>query len=136
MGIRYLHHYMNAAQVFDKVVWSACNVNCGSRCPLRLFVNIDPGLNERVRSNKAVVMPFLGLPRHRRGGGKAALLQSIQAAWLVSVNELGGVSREMTGGRLLERTHTAKGLYWPAYQAKSMFPTDMNHEIPTPLNAV
>ena len=29
---------MNAAQVFDKVVWSTCNVNCGSRCPVRLFV--------------------------------------------------------------------------------------------------
>ena len=29
---------MNAAQVFDKVVWSTCNVNCGSRCPLRLYV--------------------------------------------------------------------------------------------------
>ena len=22
----------------EKVVWSSCNVNCGSRCPLRLFV--------------------------------------------------------------------------------------------------
>jgi len=29
---------MNTAQVFDKVVWSTCNVNCGSRCPVRLFV--------------------------------------------------------------------------------------------------
>ena len=29
---------MNATQVFDKVVWSTCNVNCGSRCPVRLFV--------------------------------------------------------------------------------------------------
>ena len=25
-------------QAYDKVVWSSCNVNCGSRCPLRLFV--------------------------------------------------------------------------------------------------
>ena len=31
-------NHMNAAQVFDKVVWSTCNVNCGSRCPLRLYV--------------------------------------------------------------------------------------------------
>lgn len=23
---------------YDKVVWSSCNVNCGSRCPLRVFV--------------------------------------------------------------------------------------------------
>jgi anaerobic selenocysteine-containing dehydrogenase len=29
---------MNTVQVFDKVVWSTCNVNCGSRCPVRLFV--------------------------------------------------------------------------------------------------
>jgi anaerobic dimethyl sulfoxide reductase subunit A len=29
---------MNAAQDFDRVVWSTCNVNCGSRCPVRLFV--------------------------------------------------------------------------------------------------
>ena len=29
---------MDASQVFDKVAWSTCNVNCGSRCPVRLFV--------------------------------------------------------------------------------------------------
>ncbi len=29
---------MNPANDFDKVVWSTCNVNCGSRCPVRLFV--------------------------------------------------------------------------------------------------
>jgi len=29
---------MNAVQNYDKVVWSTCNVNCGSRCPLRLHI--------------------------------------------------------------------------------------------------
>ena len=29
---------MSATQEFDRVVWSTCNVNCGSRCPVRLFV--------------------------------------------------------------------------------------------------
>ena len=29
---------MSVAQNFDRVVWSTCNVNCGSRCPVRLFV--------------------------------------------------------------------------------------------------
>jgi anaerobic dimethyl sulfoxide reductase subunit A len=29
---------MSVAQDFDRVVWSTCNVNCGSRCPVRLFV--------------------------------------------------------------------------------------------------
>jgi anaerobic dimethyl sulfoxide reductase subunit A len=29
---------MNASQDVDRVVWSTCNVNCGSRCPVRLFV--------------------------------------------------------------------------------------------------
>jgi len=60
----------------------------------------------------AVVMSLLGLPRHRRGGGKAALLQSLHAARHVGVNEPGGVGRGMAGDRLLGRTHTAKGLYW------------------------
>ena len=25
----------------EKVVWSSCNVNCGSRCPLRVHVKDD-----------------------------------------------------------------------------------------------
>jgi len=29
---------MNPTQAYDKVVWSTCNVNCGSRCPVRLYV--------------------------------------------------------------------------------------------------
>jgi anaerobic dimethyl sulfoxide reductase subunit A len=29
---------MIAPQDYDRIVWSTCNVNCGSRCPLRLFV--------------------------------------------------------------------------------------------------
>ncbi|MBW2635491.1 MAG: hypothetical protein JRE14_15520, partial [Deltaproteobacteria bacterium] len=29
---------MNTIRTYDKVVWSTCNVNCGSRCPVRLFV--------------------------------------------------------------------------------------------------
>ncbi len=29
---------MSPAIDFDKMVWSTCNVNCGSRCPVRLFV--------------------------------------------------------------------------------------------------
>jgi len=29
---------MNTDQDFDRIVWSTCNVNCGSRCPVRLFV--------------------------------------------------------------------------------------------------
>ena len=29
---------MSTSEAFDKVVWSTCNVNCGSRCPVRLFV--------------------------------------------------------------------------------------------------
>ena len=29
---------MSASETFDKIVWSTCNVNCGSRCPVRLCV--------------------------------------------------------------------------------------------------
>jgi anaerobic dimethyl sulfoxide reductase subunit A len=29
---------MSGTEAYDKVVWSSCNVNCGSRCPVRLFV--------------------------------------------------------------------------------------------------
>jgi len=29
---------MTEIQIPDKIVWSTCNVNCGSRCPVRLFV--------------------------------------------------------------------------------------------------
>src|SRR5690606_37664993 len=28
----------NEVPVADRIVWSACNVNCGSRCPLKLHV--------------------------------------------------------------------------------------------------
>lgn len=33
----------------DKLVWSLCNVNCGSRCPLRLHVK--DGVVTRVLSD-------------------------------------------------------------------------------------
>jgi len=29
---------LTTTQDYDKIVWSSCNVNCGSRCPVRLFV--------------------------------------------------------------------------------------------------
>ena len=29
---------MTSKRTYDKIVWSTCNVNCGSRCPVRLFV--------------------------------------------------------------------------------------------------
>ena len=29
---------MGVTQTYDNIVWSSCNVNCGSRCPVRLFV--------------------------------------------------------------------------------------------------
>ena len=29
---------MDENNTYDKIVWSSCNVNCGSRCPLRLFI--------------------------------------------------------------------------------------------------
>ena len=29
---------MSEENIYDKVVWSSCNVNCGSRCPLRVYV--------------------------------------------------------------------------------------------------
>ena len=29
---------MSEKKSYDKIVWSSCNVNCGSRCPLRLFI--------------------------------------------------------------------------------------------------
>ena len=29
---------MTTTQAYDKIVWSSCNVNCGSRCPVRLLV--------------------------------------------------------------------------------------------------
>ena len=29
---------MHNSESTEKIVWSSCNVNCGSRCPLRLHV--------------------------------------------------------------------------------------------------
>ncbi|MBT7261162.1 MAG: hypothetical protein HN888_08600, partial [Desulfobacula sp.] len=29
---------MDTNNLPDKIVWSTCNVNCGSRCPVRLHV--------------------------------------------------------------------------------------------------
>jgi hypothetical protein len=46
----------------------------------------------------AVVLPFLGLSRHRKGRGQAAFLQSLQAARLVGVNKPGDV----VAGTMLE----------------------------------
>lgn len=56
MGIRYLHHKMNTAKDFDKVVWSTCNVNCGNRCPVRLFVN--EGKVVRIETDNTGDEPF------------------------------------------------------------------------------
>jgi anaerobic selenocysteine-containing dehydrogenase len=33
-----IYHKLETHNLPDKIVWSTCNVNCGSRCPVRLHV--------------------------------------------------------------------------------------------------
>lgn len=40
---------MHDSESPEKIVWSSCNVNCGSRCPLRLHVK--DGWDEALDNN-------------------------------------------------------------------------------------